>query len=120
MILERLKKKILEEMKGFIDTEVKAVFLGVQKERFQMCIAFWLPGDQESIIKAIPSKDFPFWFEFQITEYKWKSFADNKMLCKKKKRKEMAAFKCNLKSYKHILWRKDKVAKRTHTQTKKW
>ena len=36
-------------MKGFIDTEVKAVFLGVQKERFQMCIAFWLPGDQESL-----------------------------------------------------------------------
>ena len=73
---------MLEEMKGFIDTEIKAVFLGVQKERFQMCIAFWLPGDQESISRAIPSKDFHFWFEFQITEYKWKSFADNKMLCK--------------------------------------
>ena len=38
---------------------------------------------------------------------------------KKKKKKEMAAFKCNLKSYKHILWRKDKVAKRIHTETKK-
>lgn len=71
---------MLEEMKGFIDTEIKAVFLGVQKERFQMRTAFWLPGDQESIIRAIPSKDFHFWFEFQITEYKCKSFADNKML----------------------------------------
>lgn len=84
-------------MKGFIDTEVKAVFLGVQKERFQMCIAFWLPGDQESIIKAIPSKDFPFWFEFQITEYKWKSFADNKMLCKKKKKKRNGSIQMQFK-----------------------
>lgn len=62
--------KISVEVKGFIYIGIKAVFLDAQTERVQVCIAFWLSGDQESMIRAIPSKDFHFSLEFQIIEYK--------------------------------------------------